>query len=69
MSRHEPNVVNTAQQFNKIVGEMEELIHKHQAPHHAVAPKRIECDLLFSLDIDDPIWNDRGLGDEESEPP
>ena len=45
---------------------MEALIRKRRAPRHAVIPKHLDRDALFSLDIDDPIWNDRGLGDEDS---
>jgi hypothetical protein len=69
VARHEPTIINTAQRFNKIVDEMEALIRKRRAPRHAVIPKHLDRDALFSLDIDDPIWNDRGLDDEDSEVP
>ncbi|KIK52625.1 hypothetical protein GYMLUDRAFT_251112 [Collybiopsis luxurians FD-317 M1] len=50
---------------------MEELIKTCPTPAIAVAPKPIPTKEIFSLDIDDSIWDDFGLGegDDEGNPP
>ncbi|KAJ6574189.1 hypothetical protein B0H19DRAFT_935048 [Mycena capillaripes] len=40
-------------------------IRAGRAPRKAVAPERIPSDSLYKLDVDDPIWQDVGLGDDE----
>ncbi|TEB24142.1 hypothetical protein FA13DRAFT_1756912 [Coprinellus micaceus] len=69
VSRHEPTVVKIAQRFNKLVNDLADLIRKRRAPRHAVAPKQVDRANLFSLSVDDPIWNDRGLEDSDSAVP
>ena len=69
VSRHEPTVVKIAQRFNKLVDDLEDLIRKRRAPRHAITPKHLERDSLFSLGVDDPIWNDQGLDDMDSDTP
>lgn len=50
---------------------MDSLIQTHRAPANAVAPRSIVLKELFSLDVDDSIWDDMGLADEDdvAEPP
>lgn len=50
---------------------MEYLIQTHRAPANALAPRSIVMKELFSLDVDDSIWDDIGLMDEDdvAEPP
>ncbi|EAU84174.2 hypothetical protein CC1G_12745 [Coprinopsis cinerea okayama7 len=70
VSRHEPSVVKLVKRYNDVVASMEDLIHQRRAPRNAVAPKSIPKERLFSLDIDDPIWDMRGLEDTgEGSPP
>lgn len=42
------------------------LITKGEAPTSAVPPKPIPRDGLFKLDVDDDIWQDVGLDDDQS---
>lgn len=42
---------------------MDSLIQTHRAPANAVAPRSIVLKELFSLDVDDSIWDDMGLAD------
>ncbi|TEB22292.1 hypothetical protein FA13DRAFT_1921014 [Coprinellus micaceus] len=69
VSRHEPTIVKVAQCFNMLVDELESLVHKRQAPRHAVAPKHLNRDSLFPLGVDDPIWNDHGLDETDTDAP
>ncbi|KAJ3720654.1 hypothetical protein C8R42DRAFT_643039 [Lentinula raphanica] len=49
---------------------MAEQIAKKRAPAHAIAPRPIPMKELFSLDVDDAIWDDCGLeGDDDSVDP
>jgi len=45
------------------------MIRNGTAPPNAIAPKALDNDKLFSLEIDDPIWDDRGLTDNDMEVP
>lgn len=68
--RHEPSIVSLIKRYNKLVDELHELIRLRKAPRHAVRPAYIDQSTAFSLDVDDEIWNDRGLdGSELEEPP
>ncbi|KAJ3499902.1 hypothetical protein NMY22_g19449 [Coprinellus aureogranulatus] len=55
--------------FNQLCNEIRSLIQKRHAPHHAVAPLPLDRNSIYSLDVDDPIWNDRGLDDEDEPTP
>jgi hypothetical protein len=50
---------------------MESLIRSRKAPVGSIAPLKIEMAGLFALDVNDDIWQDTGLDDEDptSEPP
>jgi hypothetical protein len=43
---------------------MRDLIRRNQAPPGAIAPRDIEREGLFKLDVDDDIWQDVGLDDD-----
>ncbi|THV02106.1 hypothetical protein K435DRAFT_853082 [Dendrothele bispora CBS 962.96] len=45
------------------------LIRQHQAPSFAIAPKKIERQSLFELDVDEEIWQDVGLDEDAENPP
>ena len=44
---------------------MRELIAQRKAPQGATVPEKIEMTGLFALDVDDAIWQDVGLADED----
>ncbi|KAL0567903.1 hypothetical protein V5O48_014089 [Marasmius crinis-equi] len=50
--------------YNEKVLKMEKMVLLRQAPRNAVPPKRIPMDQLFSLYVDDEIWQDVGLTDK-----
>ncbi|EIN07536.1 hypothetical protein PUNSTDRAFT_33090, partial [Punctularia strigosozonata HHB-11173 SS5] len=65
--RREPGIQSQARKYNKLCEEMAELIRKKQAPTRAVPPTPINMEALWSLDVDDSIWQDTGLIDQEWE--
>ena len=66
MKRHEPNIQKLAREYNRLCTEIAKLISEKRAPNHAVAPHQIDLDCLFDLDVDDDIWQDVGLDEDES---
>ena len=44
---------------------MADLVKQGRAPPSAMVPDPIKNDGLFKLDVDDSIWQDVGLGDDE----
>ena len=44
---------------------MRELIAQRKAPQGVTVPEKIEMTGLFALDVDDAIWQDVGLADED----
>ena len=47
---------------------MATLVRKRHAPRGAVVPLPIPREGLFNLDVDDPIWADVGLDDDDVNP-
>jgi len=64
IKRRDPTVQNLARKYNKLCGQLADLIQSGKAPRNAVAPLLIATKGLFHLDIDDEIWQDVGLDDE-----
>lgn len=62
-------MVKVAKTYNDLRDEMEKLVKQGKAPHGAVVPLSINRDRLFELDVDDEIWQDMGLDDEDGPVP
>ncbi|KAJ3779908.1 hypothetical protein GGU10DRAFT_381540 [Lentinula aff. detonsa] len=58
-------IQSLAQQYNKLCEQMVNRISLGRAPANAIAPRPIPTKELFSLDVDDSIWDDIGLNDSE----
>ncbi|KAJ7477637.1 hypothetical protein FB451DRAFT_1396593 [Mycena latifolia] len=69
IKRREPNIAKLANSYNKICEEIAALIKAKQAPAGAVAPLPVPSKGLYQLDVDDVIWQDLGLDDQEGTPP
>ncbi len=72
VKRREPTIDKLARQYNKLCDSMESLIKAKKAPRGSRAPAKIDTKGLYSLDIDDDIWQDVGLQDDDTssaEPP
>ncbi|KIK64665.1 hypothetical protein GYMLUDRAFT_240636 [Collybiopsis luxurians FD-317 M1] len=68
--RREPAIAVLAHKYNTYCEELKRLIDQRKAPQLAIAPKPIDLDNIFNLDVDDDIWLDIGFGyDEDTAPP
>lgn len=65
MSKRTSTITETARSYNARCKEMKELILKKKAPPNAVAPEPLDVKKLYSLDIDDALWQDIGLQEGE----
>lgn len=61
----EPSIVKLATSYNQLCNQLMALIDKGEAPIAAVLPQPIQCDGLFKLDVDDNIWQDVSLDDDQ----
>lgn len=66
MKRREPTIQKLARNHNKIVHQMCQLVQAKKAPRSVVVPLEIPIKGLFDLDVDDVIWEDIGLVEEEN---
>ncbi|KDR70808.1 hypothetical protein GALMADRAFT_75558 [Galerina marginata CBS 339.88] len=66
--KKEPGIQALARNYNKLCSELVKLIDSRKAPRGAVAPLQIQLDGLFKLDVDDDIWQDIGLTDDNDNP-
>ena len=44
---------------------MQTLVRERKAPRNALLPQVIDTQRLFALDVDDNIWQDAGLNDDD----
>ncbi|EIN07693.1 hypothetical protein PUNSTDRAFT_36730, partial [Punctularia strigosozonata HHB-11173 SS5] len=65
VQRRETGIRDTVQRYNALCREMDALIKKGQAPAGAVTPATIDVTTFWKLDVDDPIWQDTGLLDDD----
>lgn len=67
VKRHEPGVVQLATKYNKLCADMAALKAAGAAPKQSIIPYKIEKEGLFKLDVDDDIWQDIGLNEDNLE--
>jgi len=65
VKRHEPGVVQLAVKYNKLCDEMTKLKNSGAATARGVVPAKIDRAGLFKLDVDDEIWQDVGLEQDD----
>ncbi|EIN03324.1 hypothetical protein PUNSTDRAFT_139659 [Punctularia strigosozonata HHB-11173 SS5] len=63
--RREPGIQTLARRYNLLCGEMADLVKKREAPPRTEPPRPINMENLWGLDVDDDIWLDVGLLDED----
>ncbi|KZS99491.1 uncharacterized protein LAESUDRAFT_667904, partial [Laetiporus sulphureus 93-53] len=66
VKRREPGILKLTKAYNELCKQLVGLIQKKKSPPRAVAPVPIEVNGLFKLDVDDDIWQDVGLDDDET---
>ncbi len=64
VKRKEPGIQALARNYNKLCQELKQLILSKKCPLGAISPVLIDLEGLFLLDVDDNIWQDIGLTDE-----
>ncbi|KAE9387004.1 hypothetical protein BT96DRAFT_747114, partial [Gymnopus androsaceus JB14] len=71
ITQWDPSIQSLAKKYNILCAKMADLILSNCAPGNAVAPRKIVMKELFSLDVDNSIWDDIGLMDDDdmAEPP
>jgi hypothetical protein len=69
VNRHQPGISKNVGRYNDLVTEMESLISAGKAPAGAICPKLLDKSTLYSLSVDDSIWDDVGLEDVEGSIP
>ncbi|KAF9233286.1 hypothetical protein BU15DRAFT_80265 [Melanogaster broomeanus] len=69
MKHHEPTLLCLVSTYNTLCGILATLIRQRKAVRGAVAPHPISRDGLYELDVDDDIWQDVGLVDDDSVDP
>ncbi|KAL6305915.1 hypothetical protein BKA93DRAFT_730537, partial [Sparassis latifolia] len=65
IKRREPGILKLAKTYNDLCKQMDLLIKQRKAPRYAVSPQPIQGNGLFKLDINDDIWQDVGLDDDD----
>jgi hypothetical protein len=69
VQKRDPSIQQLARDYNKLCDKMQKLISEGKAPPGAIVPEKVIMTGLFALDVDDAIWQDIGLADEESADP
>ncbi|KAF9231180.1 hypothetical protein BU15DRAFT_68549 [Melanogaster broomeanus] len=69
MKHHEPTLLCLMSTYNTLCGILATLIRQHKAVRGAVVPHPISRDGLYELDVDDDIWQDVGLVDDDNVDP
>ena len=62
---HDPTIQVLARKYNKLIGKIHCLIDEWRDLWKALCPIPINTDNLFSLDVDDDIWQDIGLNEDD----
>jgi hypothetical protein len=68
IKRREPAISKLASSYNKLCADISAHIKQRRAPRGAIAPIPINSSSLFKLDVDDEIWQDIGLEDDDCGP-
>ena len=66
MKKREPGIVRLVTKYNKLCENLSSMINIGEAPRGAVPPHPIEREGLFRLDVNDEIWQDIGLNNDDS---
>ncbi|KAG6914035.1 hypothetical protein DXG01_002839 [Tephrocybe rancida] len=61
IKQREPAITKVACSFNVLCDTMEDLFNKGKAPPGTICPKKLEIKGIFTLNVDDAIWEDLGL--------
>ncbi len=69
IQRRDPSLKQLAYAYNKLCDEITKLIECRKAPVNAISPTKVAIEGLYSLDVDDDIWQDAGLMESHDDLP
>ncbi|KAK6987448.1 hypothetical protein R3P38DRAFT_2574747 [Favolaschia claudopus] len=71
VARRDPSIQTLVRQYNTLCKEMKKLVKERKAPKNSIPPAPIDPKVIWGLDVDDEIWQDVGLDeeDDDTEPP
>jgi hypothetical protein len=66
INRCEPTISRLVSEYNKCCTHMDELIKRKKVPRgiDPIPPEKIDPKKLFSLEVDNTLWQDVGLEDK-----
>lgn len=64
--RRDPSIKETAKKYNTLCTQIGNLIRREPSLRGKVAPVPIDLDTLYSTDVNEELWMECGLEDEES---
>ncbi|KDR74540.1 hypothetical protein GALMADRAFT_141567 [Galerina marginata CBS 339.88] len=67
LKRKEPGIQLLVKKYNKLCEELEKQIKSKAAPKGAAVPLLIDTNKLFEIDVDDDVWQDIGLTDDNDD--
>jgi hypothetical protein len=66
MKKREPGIMRLVTKYNKLCENLTSMINMGEAPRGAIPPYPIEREGLFKLDVDDEVWQDIGLNNDNN---
>ncbi|KIJ25089.1 hypothetical protein M422DRAFT_273977 [Sphaerobolus stellatus SS14] len=69
LKRGTKSISSLVAKYNRLVELMRDLKRRFKAPARARMPALMKVQKLFSLDVNDDIWNEDGLGDDDTSAP
>ena len=67
LKRREPALKKLVQRYNEKCREIQRKLLTRRVPRNAIGLREIDLSTIWQLDVDDDIWNDAALLDEEEE--
>ncbi|KAH8113030.1 hypothetical protein DFH11DRAFT_1511011 [Phellopilus nigrolimitatus] len=65
VKRRDPGIVQLAKKYNSLCDSLRKLAREGKAPRDAKCPEPLTIKGLFGMDVDDAIWQDVGLYDDD----
>jgi hypothetical protein len=67
LKRREPGILKLSKMYNDLCKQMRSSVQQDKAIRKTILPQPIDLKNLFELDIDDDIWQDTGLVDDDDD--
>jgi hypothetical protein len=67
IKRREPGITKLAKMYNDLCNQMQSRVRQGHVKRNVALPLPINVQKLFLLDVDDEIWQDAGLDDDDDD--